>query len=342
MAFPTTNLSMKYVCYHFGYLRARLSTLCTHPDINIWSKYKPVQHAQPRPSDWWKGGNGHCGIGILGHANFEDMMDSILSGAAQYYHEQPIIYCLGDFCGYAPDAVPPFFEVGIPDQVYTTQQEMTLTYAMQTGTAEGGFSVDDIFSRFDGSGYHMGAAFIRTDGTAFWMTGTENSVTIPISAYQSNIFQPNSTLRVIQFITPRSKPGFLSSITGGGLFYGLPLGQVRTLEVRSSNYICSLTAQYNAAQNTITGTIHLEVAGTSYTFNNVTVNFSYPSSTEFRATTGNLGSYSLRDGESKEISYSVSAQSLKQNGVFLGAKGWLFASNVNYATTIVLMEKPSN
>lgn len=177
MAFPTTNLSMKYVCYHFGYLRARLSTLCTHPDINIWSKYKPVQHAQPRPSDWWKGGNGHCGIGILGHANFEDMMDSILSGAAQ---------------------------------------------------------------------------------------------------------------------------------------------------------------------NTITGTIHLEVAGTSYTFNNVTVNFSYPSSTEFRATTGNLGSYSLRDGESKEISYSVSAQSLKQNGVFLGAKGWLFASNVNYATTIVLMEKPSN
>lgn len=339
MAFPTTNLSMRYVCYHFGYLRARLSTLCTHPDINIWSKYKPVQHVQPRPSDWWRGGNGHFGIGILGHANFEDMLQSLLDGEAQYYHEQPVIYCLGDFCGYEPDAVPPFFEVGVPDKVYATQESMTLTYALMTGEAPGGLSRDDIFSRFDGTGYHMGVAIVRSDGTAYWMTGGENSVTVPISANRDTIFRANTTVRVIQFVTPRSKPTFLSSITGGGLFYGLPLGQVRELQVEGSNYICSLTAQYQNGR--IVGKVTLAVEGTSYTFNNVTVNFSYPNSKEFRVTTGSLGSYTLRDGDDPvEISYSVSASALTQMGTFLGAKGWLFASNVNYATTMVVMENP--
>lgn len=44
MAIFPNIINFKYVSYCFGYSKARLSTLCRHKNINIWSPYKPISH----------------------------------------------------------------------------------------------------------------------------------------------------------------------------------------------------------------------------------------------------------------------------------------------------------
>ena len=45
-----------------------LGMMCTSPKINMWAKYKPVRFywnlEGDKPSEWWKGDDGWCGLDI--------------------------------------------------------------------------------------------------------------------------------------------------------------------------------------------------------------------------------------------------------------------------------------
>ena len=64
-ALPTTGITTTLVGTTLGVSSRDVGTLCTHPNINMWSKYKPVSinNAAPeRSTDWWKGEDGTCNI----------------------------------------------------------------------------------------------------------------------------------------------------------------------------------------------------------------------------------------------------------------------------------------
>lgn len=127
--FPTTNLTQKYVCYAFGYMRARLSILCKNPNINMWAKYKPVKNnfTQNRPTNWWKASNGNCGINVdyyhvYDAASCKAVGDDIRAGISCFSYDPPTgganaPFRLGDFCGYNPEATHNVVYVSVPESV---------------------------------------------------------------------------------------------------------------------------------------------------------------------------------------------------------------------------------
>lgn len=67
MALPNTNISVAMVKAELGAATNDVGRLCIHPNINKWSKHKPVR--QPYIdvdglSDWWKALDGKCGLNI--------------------------------------------------------------------------------------------------------------------------------------------------------------------------------------------------------------------------------------------------------------------------------------
>ena len=67
MALPNTNISVAMVKAELGASTNNVGRLCIHPNINKWSKCKPVK--QPHINvdgllDWWKAFDGKCGLNI--------------------------------------------------------------------------------------------------------------------------------------------------------------------------------------------------------------------------------------------------------------------------------------
>lgn len=116
--FPTEHLQMRYVCYQLGYIKARLSTLCTSSRINKWSKKKPVKLTQEAANyvngggklkdytGWEKSDGGYYGFSFP----IASPHTEIVNGKNWEYApptggtRHPFI--LGSFAGYNPDAVP--------------------------------------------------------------------------------------------------------------------------------------------------------------------------------------------------------------------------------------------
>ena len=70
MALGTTNISTTLVGTTLGTSSRDVGTLCTHPNINPLSKYKPVRSIGMNQIDktgnpnWWKTPDGMCSISI--------------------------------------------------------------------------------------------------------------------------------------------------------------------------------------------------------------------------------------------------------------------------------------
>ena len=84
--------------------------------INKWSKYKPVQLADPFPDrsgEWWRGVLGNCGLELLTYSQlstmFSDLRPPINKTPFNYqYPVDPFPYRLADFQQYDKTASPPF------------------------------------------------------------------------------------------------------------------------------------------------------------------------------------------------------------------------------------------
>lgn len=66
---PNSGISIHLVAQTLGYpVRYNVGGLCTHPNINMWSKHKPVNLPDVEPdrsTDWWRGKNKDCGLQIV-------------------------------------------------------------------------------------------------------------------------------------------------------------------------------------------------------------------------------------------------------------------------------------
>lgn len=116
-ALPTTGITTTLVGTTLGVSSRDVGTLCTHPNINMWSKYKPVSinNAAPeRSTDWWKGEDGTCNIKYYVSNSYQNVINQIKDGLGMYqYKTIPTNYPkrLYDFSRYNKDAKKPFEQI---------------------------------------------------------------------------------------------------------------------------------------------------------------------------------------------------------------------------------------
>lgn len=313
--------------------------LCTSDKINIWAKYKPVLHTftNNRPSDWWKGSVGDCSIERLSHGEFNEMFESIINGEAQYTHRKPYsIFRLGDFAGYDPEATPPIFEQDYSGTtVYNNTASYTFVVFEKQSFTDTELSVEDVWGPTGLNNMNTGAAFRRVgESTVYWMTSSGiGSVAVPVASYNYNIFKPGEVDMVL-FMTERSKPDFLSSITGSGGFYAFPNCKVHRLKVIDSSLQASidLTARYNGSG--FEGEIIIRNnTGGNQNLTNVALQFYYPGDS-YSSGVEKIDDIYVSVGETKTVEWEAAAlPNFLERGTFVK----LFARNQEVASTFIPM-----
>jgi len=119
MALPTTDITTTMVKNELGASTNNVSELCTHADVNMWSKRKPVRDTRfstPIPFEdvgktQVEAGSGQWGIGLTSYQGDDTITSTYLKPTGGSYP-----YRLGDFRGYyhtypmdseAPISIPP-------------------------------------------------------------------------------------------------------------------------------------------------------------------------------------------------------------------------------------------
>ena len=114
-----------------------VGTLCSHDNINMWSRFKPVSiHNSPAPdrdSEWWRAWDSSCNIMLPNQvSSYKQVKQYITSDGINGYAYRKVTggsfdpYRLADFNKYKHDAVPPIHGITTPDQI---AQGQTLSIA---------------------------------------------------------------------------------------------------------------------------------------------------------------------------------------------------------------------
>lgn len=174
-----------------------LGTLCTHDNINMWAKYKPVPLKdvvglpdELNGNDSWKGnpmketgepwwfGQGGINAGIPTYEipvinNIDDIgKDGIQKSSGAWSYNKPTgkgqyvtyPYRLTDFIGYKHNARPPF-TASIPTSLYLGNQWQSFGLSVNDNPENGEFSIDDIKGMLGLEHIYVGICFYnRTTG----------------------------------------------------------------------------------------------------------------------------------------------------------------------------------
>lgn len=120
-ALPTTGITTSMVASAIGAGSNDVGTLCTHPNINKWSKYKPISLPYITTdgiTDWHLGGDGKCGMTIPVYTSEGAItapgtfLYNLKNHNVNWAYNPPTgggssPYRLGDFRGYNHDAIHP-------------------------------------------------------------------------------------------------------------------------------------------------------------------------------------------------------------------------------------------
>lgn len=134
MILPKNNISIMDVRNALGYPSMDLGTLCTCNNVNMWAKYKPVRYnfTTSRPSNWWKGQNGDCGMtinyySVANSTNIQTLINKIKANESCFTYNKPRggvtePYRLGDFAGYNSNATHNVAQISVPDSISKDSQ----------------------------------------------------------------------------------------------------------------------------------------------------------------------------------------------------------------------------
>lgn len=282
--FPTSNLSLQYVCYQLGYAQASLGHLCQSPRINMWSKYKPVRYNffDNRPSNWWKGAMGDCGIEYDIYDNVQGLVAAMADGPV-YKHLPPTggkyPFRLGDFAGYNPNAVPPVTAPDFSGKYYKANNVMTLNLITYP-PSDDRLSAEDVYGRRL-SNMYFGAAFLRQGYTTpMWITspntGESQQLSVPL-----NGFLNDEIYYGYMFLTDTPNTS-LSSIIKPGIFIALPNTKANEITVQETNVMFRLeNLHWNSYKNEVTGTIRVvNNSNSNVNFVDIVVAWRYGDSTD--------------------------------------------------------------
>lgn len=143
MALPYSNISVSMVKAELGASTNDVGRLCIHPNINMWSRRKPVQFPSVRALADAEFVGEYNNRGIL----FAEMTPHNGVGYYEVVYQKPIgglesPYRLGDFSGYNKNALPPMYLKNVPNTTNKFLNQTIISNLGNTDNAE--ISFDDV------------------------------------------------------------------------------------------------------------------------------------------------------------------------------------------------------
>lgn len=139
MALATTGITTSAVGNALGTSSRSVSALCTHSNINKWSKKKPVEISSATPnrsSNWYIGDNGCCGFkqDTIYFTNVGALITAYNNNATYQYQPPTGYKRLADFGGYEHNAKCPIYSVDVEGIIYadSTSSNIAVTVNMNT------------------------------------------------------------------------------------------------------------------------------------------------------------------------------------------------------------------
>lgn len=169
-----------------------LNELCTHINVNKWSKYKPVVNDNIFTSvspEWWLGNDGKCGLKITEYGTLAALIAAYNSGTIDWAYQKPTggaasPYRLTDFKGYYHDATSPLLDWSSNEYALNIASDSTLLVSMQTRAIDAIKSIN-LFNISDFRDWYFGAvmtngAVVKACSCATTVLDADFNVNIPI------------------------------------------------------------------------------------------------------------------------------------------------------------------
>lgn len=231
-----------------------LKGLCTHANINKWSKKKPVINDILFTGvviDWWKAKNGNCGLVVPNFSTLTSMISAIRSGGTLWDYQTPAggassPYRLADFNGYDHLASPPFGIMAL-DNTYYMDSASTINAALNLYTSETALTLSDIGFTFPLKDFFFAIAIVpygSNDGQ--WLSSST-----PISGGNSTLnialnYLTVGSYDVIHFLVEIAKPLITSS---SSINTYIPLPQViQTITISNSAIFVVVHGSFTCAK----------------------------------------------------------------------------------------------
>ena len=127
MALPTTNLKITDIKTVLGATTNKVSDLCTHSNINMWSRRKPVQDSRVEVplSEVGNGNNNDFGLTIPVYTGDDTKLTT--------YTKPTYNFRLGDFRGYNHDAILPIILPNAPASLEKREHIFVALASQQDG-----------------------------------------------------------------------------------------------------------------------------------------------------------------------------------------------------------------
>lgn len=235
MALPTSGISVSMVKSAIGAGTNNVGQLCTHPNINKWSKKKPVildSVAPDRSSSWWRSTSGNCGLIIPNFSSISALISHVEANGADWAYQKPTggstsPYRLGDFGGYEHTARRTF-SPNTPAQQYhkdTTYAPISMNtitpsqYELSPSDIGNAFNIGNMYF---GVALSQGGAYKHITEVDTIMGAGGGGIELPISTFTQGVYN------IYMIAATIKKTTFDSTATG--VFIPIPNGKF-TIEI---------------------------------------------------------------------------------------------------------------
>ena len=235
MVLPNIGITSTMVASKIGAASRKWSVLCTHPNINKWSKYKPVilPNVEPdRSSNWWRSTNGNCGLTIPTYNSISALISGVDANGNDWVYQPPTgganaPYRIADFGSYEHNARAPFTPNTPASQYYKGTTSAPISMNM-TGSNQYELTLADIGNAsnlgnmYFGVAVYQGGAYKHLSEVDTITTANGGGVEIPISGFTYG------TYNIYMLASSVKKTAFDSNATG--TFIPIPGGKF-TIEI---------------------------------------------------------------------------------------------------------------
>ncbi len=131
MALPNTNISVAMVKAELGASTNDVGRLCIHPNVNMWSKWKPVRYPSVSPITQAQLEAAKYGITFETYANIGAVTDAYVSSSVVWSYDKPRgglynePYRLTDFTNYEKTAIVPIAGAFVTPQAQNIENGQT-------------------------------------------------------------------------------------------------------------------------------------------------------------------------------------------------------------------------
>lgn len=259
MALGTTGITTSVVSQEISLSSNDIGELCQGiklgsglpSKINKWSKYKPVQLANPTPDrsgEWWRGILGNCGLELLTYSSLSAMYTNLRAPISKIpfnyqYPVDPFPYRLADFRQYDKTAVAPF-AVSDLESVYFVSASSLEAYLNINIPSSTELTWHDIGDTYNLADMYFGAAISKQGSTSDYGYITE-SITVGAGGGSGVTIPINGKLGmydVIFFLSEIPKTTFGGDSVANN-FIPLPDG-FQTIEIKTSPLLVNLTGSW--------------------------------------------------------------------------------------------------